>query len=57
MPGGRRCFAAIFEAAGGIVPQGDATYALASASVPAMPLHLGARAQVGGRARFVAAFN
>lgn len=57
MPGGRRCFAAIFEAAGGRIPDGDATYALASASVPATPLYLGARDEVRGRSRFVAAFN
>jgi hypothetical protein len=57
MPGGRRCFAAIFEAAGGRIPDGDATYALASASVPATPLYLGARDDRRGRSRFVAAFN
>ena len=56
-PARSRCFAAVFEAAGGPAPAGDATVVLAAAGGRPMPLFLGARAAAGGRTRFVAVFN
>ena len=45
-PSRSQCFAAVFEGAGGAVPQGDATTALAAPGARPMPLYLGAR--IGG---------
>jgi hypothetical protein len=56
-PARGQCFAALFEAAAGAAPEGDATYWLVSQNSAPMPLHLGAAAQVGGRTRLVAVFN
>ena len=53
----RRRFAASFESVGATVPDGDAAYWVSTASAAPLPLYLGARATVAGKARFVAVFN
>ena len=55
--GRRQAFGALFEARGGGAPAGDAIYRLASPRLPALHLHLGARADGSGRARYLAVFN
>ena len=55
--GRSQAFGALFEARGGEAPAGDAIYRLASPRLPALHLHLGARAESGGNARYLAVFN
>lgn len=56
-PSRSQCFAAVFEAAGGEMPAGDATFVIAPAGGRPMPLFLSARHAARGRARLVAVFN
>jgi hypothetical protein len=56
-PARSQCFAATFEAAAGTAPEGGATVFVAPQGAGAMPLYLGARTVVRGRARLVAVFN
>ena len=50
-------FAAIFETGSGRAPEGDATYWLGHRSAAPMPVHLGLKAEVAGKAQLVAIFN